>query len=186
MEPPLEVEFFPGLTSAAPASPETATGHLRNCSVAGGLHAAVIMGTRPSGAHGCAAHAVVTPEYDFSMGNNTPPRQRQDRRRQSSTVHRILVAKTSHKTGHVLITGVLILAGLACIAGAYFSLLHPLFYGTYGAGQTSQLPDMLGGVTLLVLPAGLLGIAGYRVWWAARLDLAAREQRRRHVSRSSN
>jgi hypothetical protein len=119
------------------------------------------------------------------MRDGSMVKKRDDRPRRTTVVRHWLIAKPHDRLVHVLITAGLILVGLGCAAAAVVTELHPVFYSTFGAGQTAQLPQILGGVILLWVPAGLLGVAVYRLWWAAAMDLEVRRQRRRHSPRTS-
>ncbi len=86
----------------------------------------------------------------------------------------------SDRMGRVIISAALAIFGIAALAIGLFWLAHPASDRFPGAPHRSELPGLVG-VSFLVVPVVLIGIAGYRLWWTVTIDLEAlRERRRRH------
>jgi hypothetical protein len=111
------------------------------------------------------------------MANNRSPHRRVPR-----SIHRWVVARPHHRPTHHLTSFAIAIVAIVLIAliGLAF-VLHPLVFLDLGLATNfhrSDLPPLLG-ISLLAVPAILLGLAGYRAWWALRLDFEAWKQHRR-------
>lgn len=112
------------------------------------------------------------------MPNDEPQPSRT--RRLLALLHRWVITKPLHRPAHHLTSAIIALIGLGCLVLVVLALVDPAWeVGMTGPNYgRSDLPP-LGGVSLHVVPAGLLGLVAYRVWWALALDLEAWKQRRR-------
>jgi hypothetical protein len=74
------------------------------------------------------------------------------------------------------------LCGAVALAIGLFSLAHPIAAWFPGESHRSDLPPVWG-VSLLVVPVVLIGLAAFRTWWTLELDLEAWRARRRRKRR---
>lgn len=90
--------------------------------------------------------------------------------------------KPARRTVPYLLTA---LIGIAALAIGLASLWHPIAFWAFGEAHRSDLPPVWG-VSLLVVPAILLGIAVWRGWWTLAIDVEAWRSRRRREDRRAN
>ena len=90
------------------------------------------------------------------------------------------------RTSKALTYALLAVAGVLALAIGLLSLAHPFAAWFPGESRRSDLPPVLG-VSLLVLPVVLVGLAVYRAGWAIELDAEAwRERRRKRRERAAS
>jgi len=85
---------------------------------------------------------------------------------------------SSERAGKVFSYLLIALGGVLALAIGLLSIAHPFAAWFPGESRRSDLPPVLG-VSLLVVPVVLIGVAAFRTWWALELDVAAWRARRR-------
>jgi hypothetical protein len=78
----------------------------------------------------------------------------------------------------------LALVGLIALALGLLSLWHPIAHWFFGEAHRSELPPVMG-VSLLVVPVVLIGLAMRRAWWDLLVDREAWRARRRRAERTT-
>lgn len=92
--------------------------------------------------------------------------------------------KPSERAGKALSYTLMALAGAVSLAIGLFSLAHPFAAWLPGESRRSDLPPVFG-VSLLVIPAFLVGLAIFRTWLTLELDFEAWQVRRLRRQRKS-
>jgi hypothetical protein len=82
------------------------------------------------------------------------------------------------RAGKALSYALLAVGGVVSLAIGLFSLAHPFARWAPGEAHRADLPPVWG-VSLLVVPVVLVGLAAFRTWWTLELDWEAWRARRR-------